>query len=403
LLYCVTEWTNSSETRKTSVWNDDIIAKGLELVGGARTPSNPERSLHWDTGWMINPGIKEMLTDTDTIKKELILTLGEQWPYWDIGWMSDPIMRTTLANSINTTKGLKLTLRGRTLRNLKRSSHWDTGWVIHSCGGKTLAKGTNAIEKGFELIFGSRTPRDPEQLSQWDTGWTESELALGRQTSHNLKSPSSWDTGWNIHFVLRKVLAGNRIKKETLRSELNPGNRSDTRIPASKRAIRSSKSSPNSQSNREPAGTEEGNQIKDLKTSSVPPSLPATVLILEVAVVATKTQNLYTIEWNKSEKLKNGAVESPQNTLQPVQVEVRREYTGHYERIKTYRETKTARMNNVERNKYQTAKTEVSDDRDKGGTYQMREQSDPERPRKGQRQCKINWVYQPDDQNKRTI
>jgi hypothetical protein len=33
----------------------------------------------------------------------------------------------------------------------------------------------------------------------------------------------------------------------------------------------------------------------------------------------------------------------------------------------------------------------------------MREQSDPKRPCKGQRQCKINWAYQPDDQNKRTI
>ena len=74
------------------------------------------------------------------------------------------------------------------------------------------------------------------------------------------------------------------------------------------------------------------------------------------------------------EKSKNRAVESPQNTLQLVQVEVRWEYMGHYERMKTYCETKTARTSNAEWNKYQTTKTEVSDDRDKGGAYPEKSQ-----------------------------
>ena len=33
----------------------------------------------------------------------------------------------------------------------------------------------------------------------------------------------------------------------------------------------------------------------------------------------------------------------------------------------------------------------------------MREQSDPERPRRGQRQCMINRTHKPNDENKRTI
>ena len=210
---------------------------------------------------------------------------------------------------------------------------------------------------------------------------------MGRQTSRNLKSPPSWDTGWNIHFVLRKVLAGNRIKKENLRSELNPGNLSDTRIPASKRAIRSSKSSLNSQSNREPAGTEEGNQIKDLKTSSAPPSLPATVLILEVAVVATKTQNLYRVIETHQNVYKNSqGIYKINKNVSKIKLkksnralETKRDHDNkeiHCDnKRKTYREEKEicATEHNPE-NETQTVNTGISDrpkrDRDKNGkTY----------------------------------
>jgi hypothetical protein len=182
------------------------------------------------------------------------------------------------------------------------------------------------------------------------------------------------------------------------------------------------------QKNSEPSNTEESDWIENPKAPSVFQTSPGAVQALEIGTVATRIQrlsqdigapvsniaivamrsqevlrdigvpvsisrrmydidqNVYKIEWNKLEKSKNEAVESPQNTLQLVQVEVRWEYTGHYERMKTYCETKTARTSNAERNKYQITKTEVSDDRDKGGAYPEKSQQDKydhERSRKG--------------------
>ena len=104
-----------------------------------------------------------------------------------------------------------------------------------------------------------------------------------------------------------------------------------------------------------------------------------------------------------------GAVENPFQKSQSVNTNV--SYNGIKDRDKkgrkkTHREKKKLiRMTEApQQNEIQTTETKVSDDRDKGGTYQMREQSDPERPRNSQnpqRRYRLNWASKPADRDQK--
>ena len=94
-------------------------------------------------------------------------------------------------------------------------------------------------------------------------------------------------------------------------------------------------------------------------------------------------QSIYKIDKNISKTESNRTVESSSGKSLTVKINVsnypvrngdkeRKNYRDKKKR-ETYCKRKIIRTMNAQRNKYQTAKTEVSDDCDKGGTYQMRE------------------------------
>ena len=75
----------------------------------------------------------------------------------------------------------------------EQSLLWDTGWVINSGEGKTLAKDTKTTKKELRPTLEEQTPYHPEQPPQCDTGWKKSELTLGGQSPYSPEWLSYWD------------------------------------------------------------------------------------------------------------------------------------------------------------------------------------------------------------------
>ena len=343
----------------------ELWARPKKPPDNHQTPSDPRPLSHWDTGWTNGPVTRKDLANGRKNKENLPIP-GNPNVAIKI-WTHPPTSpRLSLSYQLNREPGN--TEEGNRTECPKTPSTsqalviYPTSLVTVPTLGiaiiaiRALFKGFGvpvsieqrevkvdlkiSIEAAKSLPDKSRPAKTVvswRQKTDHDSRWETYFEGLTEQNPSYLERSPYWDTGWSDYSVMRKILANNRMKEEnlpeiteTIARCINRLSR-DFGVPFPTEQP-DPKSSPNSQTNRKPDGTEGGSRTVNSKAPSAPPGTPTTVRALDIVITATRCQALsrdigvpisidrkvYRIIFEKLIR----ASESPPEESRPVQVEV---------------------------------------------------------------------------------
>ena len=351
--------------------------------GNYQTPSDPRPLFHWDTRWTNGPVTRKELVNGRKNKENLPNSgnpnaMIETW--------------THLPTSPRLSLGYQLNKEPGNTEKGNRTECSKTPSVSQASLGTVRVLEVATVMIKIQVLFWDKGVPAPIgwRILRIDKNVCKIESSKSEKSSRAVESPQN--TSRPVQTEVSQEHTGYRDKTYHW---IEPT-----------RATGSLKSSPNSQTNMKPDGTEGGSRAVNSKAPSVPPGTPTTVRVLDIAIIATRCQALsrdlgvpISIDRAVGSPLGN-SFGNPQTVRINVSNDLARNSDKNEE---TYWEKRKAiRATSAQRNRYQIAKTQVSDIRKQGGTYQMAEQWNRGRPPEGQspdQESRIDRASKPGEAN----